>query len=194
MDCNHGCLGLGLSLCKRYSELMGGELTFTTEQGKGSEFFCSIPLKVMPADTTLPEKMLFQPITNSASILVVEDNKTNQLVLLGILKKLGHTAEVANNGAEALGLLACKKFDLILMDCQMPVMDGLEATKQIRRTHEDYNNTPIIAITANAMSGDRERCLTAGMNDYIKKPFKKEILKEKVDLWLQHMAVTHRNL
>jgi len=193
MDRNHGGLGLGLSLCQRYAELMGGELTFTTEQGRGSEFVCSIPLKAMPDNTVLPEKMEFQCAVRSASILVVEDNKTNQLVLLGILKKLGHTAEVANNGAEALGVLACKQFDLILMDCQMPVMDGLEATRQIRRNNEGNKNTPIIAITANAMSGDRQRCLTAGMNDYIKKPFKKEILNEKINLWLQHMASNYQN-
>ena len=123
----------------------------------------------------------------------MEDNETNQLVLLGILKKLGHRADVANNGAEALGILANKNFDLILMDCQMPVMDGLEATKRIRKGNEGNKNTPIIAITANAMSGDKQRCLTAGMNDYIKKPFKKEMLKEKIDLWLQSGSTNTEN-
>ena len=185
MNRNHGGLGLGLSLCKRYAELMGGGLTFTTEQGKGSEFFCSIPLMVMPEKTQLPEKILPYAVVKDASLLIVEDNETNQLVLIGILKKLGYTADIANNGAEALGLLASKKYDLILMDCQMPVMDGLEATKQIRQGKDGNKNTPIVAITANAMSGDKQRCLTAGMNDYIKKPFKKEVLKQKMSLWLR---------
>ncbi|HET8704785.1 MAG TPA: response regulator [Pseudomonadales bacterium] len=118
-------------------------------------------------------------------ILLVEDNKVNQQVALGRLKKLGFIADVADNGAIAVEMCRAKKYDLIFMDCQMPVLDGYEATKQIRVIeHAAGNHTPIIAMTANAMAGDREKCLAVGMDDYVAKPVKNEELMGVIERWL----------
>jgi polar amino acid transport system substrate-binding protein len=116
-----------------------------------------------------------------ARILVVEDNATNQKVIVLRLKKLGCEVEIANNGAEGVELAALQQFDAILMDCQMPVMDGLAATAEIRR---QGNRVPIIALTANAMDGERERCMEAGMDDYLSKPVRNEDLLRKLKQWL----------
>ncbi|MBF0264168.1 MAG: response regulator [Gammaproteobacteria bacterium] len=120
------------------------------------------------------------------SVLVVEDNRINQKVAGGILKKFGIQADFAENGQDALSLLRDIKYDLILMDCQMPVMDGYEASRQIRSKDSQVvdHNIPIVAMTANAMKGDREKCLAAGMNDYIAKPVKQEVLLRTLVKWL----------
>jgi PAS domain S-box-containing protein len=119
-----------------------------------------------------------------ARILLTEDNATNQLVALGILKKLGLQADVANNGLECLKSLKSERYDLILMDVQMPEMDGIEATRQIRESAAAYSTIPIIAMTAHAMQGDKERFLAAGMNDYITKPVSPQSLAMALDKWL----------
>jgi len=134
-------------------------------------------------------------ITEEASvqkqILLVEDSEMNQRLASVYLKKMGYHVDIANNGQEALDILSQKNFDLILMDVQMPVMDGIRATKLIRKGEQSVRNPkiPIIAITANAMSQDRKICLEAGMNDYVSKPFKPENLKEKIDSLLGKAAV-----
>ena len=126
---------------------------------------------------------LIQP--DSLRILLAEDNRTNQIVALGMLKKLGLKADVAENGQEALRALEHQKYDLILMDVQMPEMNGYEATRQLRSHCEGINlSVPIIAMTANAMSGDREKCLEAGMNDYISKPIRLEEFRSMLNRWL----------
>ncbi|MBS1877303.1 MAG: response regulator [Acidobacteria bacterium] len=119
-------------------------------------------------------------------LLVVEDNRVNREVALGILEKLGYTAESAENGAVALDLLAVRDFDLVLMDCQMPEMDGYEATRRIRSTSTPVRNhkIPIIALTAHAMSYDREKCLQAGMDDYLTKPIDSKVLDQTIGAWL----------
>jgi len=120
------------------------------------------------------------------NVLVVEDNAVNQEVALGMLEKIGFNADVANNGQEGIETLETGKFDLVLMDCQMPVLDGYEATKAIRE--EEHENAqpriPIIALTANAMIGDSEKCIAAGMDDYLAKPFEEHMLEEKIAFWL----------
>jgi CheY-like chemotaxis protein len=118
-------------------------------------------------------------------LLVVEDNLVNQKVALLLLKKMGYRADVAANGCEAVNALMQVRYDLVLMDQQMPEMDGLEATRIIRSSTDVINRrVPIIAMTANALKGDRERCLASGMDDYLSKPVKPDQLKTKLDYWL----------
>jgi CheY-like chemotaxis protein len=112
-----------------------------------------------------------QDVMEKIQILLVEDNVINQMVTRKSLQKFGFELTIVNNGQEALDALSKASYHLILMDCEMPVMDGFEATRRIRSSGTPYQNIPIIAMTANAMSGDREQCLKAGMNDYVPKPF-----------------------
>ena len=118
-------------------------------------------------------------------LLVVEDNRVNQVVALGILENLGYAADVAVDGKDALCALARKPYDLVLMDCQMPGMDGYEATRMIRQRDTAVRNhdIPIVAVTANAVAGDRELCMAAGMNDYISKPFRADLLEQTIEKW-----------
>ncbi len=120
-------------------------------------------------------------------ILLVEDNNVNQIVATGMLKKIGYQVSIANNGREAVHAIEHEKYDLVLMDCQMPVMDGFEATQAIRKL-ERNNSVPIIALTANALREDRERCEEAGMNDYLTKPYKQTELQEVINKWLAQAA------
>jgi CheY-like chemotaxis protein len=122
--------------------------------------------------------------------LLVEDNPVNQRVALAVLGKLGYQAELAANGAEAVTAVAARTYDLILMDCQMPVMDGFEATRRIREAQAGTRRVPILAMTANAMQGDRERCLQAGMDDYIPKPVTLDALRIALSRWLPVATAT----
>lgn len=117
-------------------------------------------------------------------VLVVEDNTTNQLVAVGILGGLGFTVEVAGNGLEALMALARTSFAAVFMDCNMPVMDGYTATAQIRRDEGAARHTPIIAMTAGAIQGDREHCLASGMDDYVSKPVTPQLLESALARWI----------
>ncbi len=125
--------------------------------------------------------------TFNAKVLLAEDNLVNQQVAKGVLRKLGCQVDLAINGTEAVSLMETSSYDIVFMDCQMPRMDGYAATGEIRRMEletKDSNRTPIIALTANALSGDRERCLAAGMDDYISKPFRKDRITEILTRWL----------
>ena len=127
------------------------------------------------------------PVQHRARILLVEDNPVNQLVAKGMLSKLGCDVVVAAHGGEALSRLEQSTFDLVLMDCNMPVMDGYEATRQIRQRVR-WSKLPIVALTANAMPEERERCRSAGMNDYLAKPFRREELAALIDIWVAPKA------
>jgi len=125
-----------------------------------------------------------------APILVVDDNKVNQKVMCALLDRLALPSEIANDGQEAIDMCSRNKYSVILMDCHMPVMDGFEATKAIRKLESAAGTyTPIIAVTAMAMAGDRERCIAAGMDDYMSKPVDKELLKIKLNHWLREDVV-----
>jgi len=143
-----------------------------------------------PAQPIITRHSIREMHRSTARILLAEDNITNQLVAMGILKKLGMRVDVVANGAEALSALEDLPYDLVLMDCQMPEMDGYEATRRIRRHGLKVRNPriPIIAMTANAMQGDREKCLEAGMNDYISKPVAPQALADTLDKWLPKEA------
>ena len=177
-DRNFGGTGLGLVIVKKLAQLMNGTTSVESEFGKGSKF--SAQLSLIPAtaedfEATQPKpvKALANTTRLEANVLLVEDNLINQKVAQKVLEKIGCTVTLANNGLEALEQMSGNHFDLVLMDCQMPVMDGLTATAKIRETDLD---TPIIALTANAQDADRDACFAAGMNDFVSKPFKQKSL------------------
>lgn len=191
----YGGTGLGLSIVKKLCELMEGSVTVTSVLGEGSTF--SVILKVglgsdkviaPAAKQEINEKNLGWP--SHTRILLVEDNATNQLVAQGMLESLGLYCDIAANGLEALEAIRLasniRAYTLVLMDCQMPEMDGYDATRAVRqgRAGEESKHLPIIAMTANAMQGDREKCTDAGMDDYIAKPINPTILKNTLIKWL----------
>jgi PAS domain S-box-containing protein len=184
----YGGTGLGLAIVRNLCTLMGGEVGVNSQEGLGSEFWFTVRLDQAPA-ATRPAPCAPPPAppvaSQTARILLVEDNPTNQQVALGLLHKLGYAAESVANGLEALTALETKPYDLVLMDVQMPIMDGLEATRLIRSTTQTYRNVPVIAMTAHAMRGDREICLQAGMNDYLSKPVMPAELDSCLQRWLR---------
>jgi len=165
--------GLGLVIVKRYTDLMNGTVSFSSEFGKGSTFVITIPfnLPVNPVTVAEPEHSSIDISKLNLKILVAEDDRINQLYLKGFLKGKGFQVDAASNGIEVLEKVNLNKYDIILMDGQMPGMDGFEATRRIREKEILSNtHTPIIAITGYAITGDKEKFLDSGMDDYISKP------------------------
>jgi len=172
----YGGTGLGLTISKRLVESMGGQLLLTSEPGKGSTFWFSIDAPAASAPPAVAQPSEGAP-ARPMRILVVEDNRVNQHLIQALLRKRGHTTAVAGNGVEALAAIERDSFDLVLMDIQMPEMDGLEAVRRIRKAEAlTGQHLPVVAMTARAMAGDRESILAAGMDDYLEKPVQLERL------------------
>ena len=212
-----GGTGLGLVISKRLAEGMGGSIGVDSIDTGGSLFWFELPLQatteplidtaVVPskpapeqpvelkksAPAAPPQRAsevpVDRPVPNASPgrMLLVEDNKINQKLALTLLWRLGYDADIAENGIEAVTAASQQRYGLILMDMQMPEMDGLEATRQIRATDGPNRHTPIVALTANAMQSDQEACRTAGMNDFLTKPFNREILAKCLQRWLNQV-------
>lgn len=192
----YGGTGLGLTIAKKLVQMYNGRIWVESEVGRGSAFHVELDVDEIwtpgglseprPADPVAPPDAVptgTVPAAARGRILIVEDNIVNQQVVAGLLSKKGYDTTVVNHGGEALAALEAASFDLVLMDVQMPVMDGLEATRRIR-LDERWRNLPIVGLTAHAMAGDRERCIQAGMSDYLPKPVRGPALIETVKRYI----------
>ncbi len=185
----YGGTGLGLAIVRQLVTMMRGRLGVESEEGKGSCFWAEIAFEIPDVEIVNSDKPEQTKVLEvlEGKVLLVEDNPVNQIVATKMLEKVGLQFEVANNGQEAVNKLTVEHdFDLVLMDCQMPVMDGYAATQALREYESEKNisHLPVVAMTANAMEGDKDKCLAAGMDDYISKPVNQQALKETLAKWL----------
>ncbi|MCA9553515.1 MAG: response regulator, partial [Myxococcales bacterium] len=185
-----GGTGLGLAISRDLAVRMGGTLEVKSTVGEGSRFTLRLRLPVAgpgaPPSSGMtmdvPIRVVPRPDGGQAlPVLVVEDDAVNRLVCTKMLERLGVRYRAVENGAEAVDAVAAEPFSLVLMDCHMPVMDGFEATRRIRGTAGDSGQTPIVALTALAVVGDRERCIEAGMDDFLSKPISQRALAQMLE-------------
>ncbi|MBV1921189.1 MAG: response regulator, partial [Pseudomonadales bacterium] len=191
---SHEGTGLGLAICKNIVSLMKGDISYTSQINVGStfDFFCEFGrANEIPNDTSSLQHSDDFSIDKNIRILLVEDNPANQFVIKQILNHEGLNVELASNGKEALDILTIHPYDVILMDISMPIMDGITTTQKIRQSNSVYSDIPIIALTAHALSGDREKYLHAGMNDYLQKPINKNATLRCINKWTQSINNAH---
>jgi signal transduction histidine kinase/ActR/RegA family two-component response regulator len=182
----YGGTGLGLSICRRLVEAMGGEIGVKTAQDKGSDFYFSLPIRLpdFPSASAAPAARKVQAAFRKPRILVVDDDAINRKLILRMIEKVGAEAELVDSGSQAIHAFQEEEFDLIIMDIQMPGMDGIETTRKIRDIEKRtgaLRRTPISALTANAGEGDRERCFEAGMDDFFCKPIRIDSLEKLIE-------------
>ncbi len=189
----YGGTGLGLSICRQLAGMMDGDIGYSSVKGKGATFWFNVTCKPyqVDADDEVGEKQSLSDVLalekqRHGHILIVEDNKTNQMLISTYLEKFGHTFEIAGCGEDALEILETGRFDAILMDVIMTGMDGMDTTRHIRKTTGCARTIPIIALTANAMAGDRQKYLDAGMDAYISKPINAAELFHAIDAALKN--------
>jgi signal transduction histidine kinase/ActR/RegA family two-component response regulator len=188
---NYGGTGLGLAICNRLLGLMGGDIRVESSLGTGSEFSIQVPLPKAQLPSEAPAASVplrAAPGFQAKLVLLAEDNMINRMVAVKILESMGLQVDVAGNGLEAVERWRKGGYDIILMDCQMPGMDGYEATRIIRRLEreaDDGERIPIVALTAHAMEEDRRACLESGMDEYLSKPVKVEALRQVLQTWIK---------
>ena len=195
-----GGTGLGLAISKQLVELMDGQIGATSLPGEGSTFWFTLDLALV-AEAVATNEMAAEPSREAQStlppatarpirarVLVAEDNIVNQKVAVRMLERLGCRVDVAANGKDAVEMVSRFPYDLVFMDCLMPEMDGFEATGEIRKLQAGRGNLPIIAMTALTIEGDSQRCMAAGMNDYLSKPVRPEGVRAVLECWTQTSA------
>jgi signal transduction histidine kinase len=182
----YGGTGLGLAICNRLSVLMGGALSLESELGKGSTFHLTIPVRVDTGAAQVKAESLPAPAAGSFSgrILLVEDNPENQALAVRILQHFGCQVDHASDGAEALARLESGRYDLVFMDCHMPILNGYDATRAIRAKEAAGQHLPIVALSASVLPEERQKCLDVGMDDYVAKPFSRRDLEHVLSRWL----------
>jgi len=196
----YGGTGLGLAICKNLVEMMDGEINVITEEGKGSTFWFTAMFELQKTSEE-PGEDIYENFLNEnfkeskCKILVAEDNKSNQFIMLHMLEKYGYSAHIASNGDEVIKALEEKPYDIILMDIQMPHLNGLDTTKIIRDKEKNTGkHIPIIAVTAHGMKEDRKKCLEAGMDQYITKPVNPEELNKVIAIILKKQKSIDLNM
>ncbi len=185
MSRTYGGTGLGLAICKQLCHAMGGDIGVESRPGHGSRFWFTVQCAVgeRPQVVAPPLQPVIASEATAFSILVVDDTPIIRGLITKLLSRLGYQADLACNGRDAVAAVQDKSYDLVLMDMQMPELDGISATAEIRRLNGPARDVPIIALTANALAGQREICVAAGMNDFLTKPIDPDALGAAIKRW-----------